>query len=253
MLRPHHARAVPGDLLALARYWEWERTIKSLLPRVITRGEIATVFQPIFHLLPGMPTCRGYEALSRFPASPTIPVGLWFQTARNMGLARDLEIAAVQACMRSLARVPEDAFVSVNSSLEAVDNVLHEVDEGLGWRLLIDLPNTSMDDPRYPSVADRIRVLGAKVCIDDIPLEQLGPLLSQMSATLPDAVKVDVLGALDDTPSSRNVLANVTETFRRIGITLIAERVERVTDLALLTAVGFEWAQGYSLGRPQEL
>lgn len=253
MLRPHHTRAIPGDLLALARYWEWERTVKGLLPEVIAKGDITTVFQPIFHLLPGMPTCRGYEALSRFAAAPRIPVGLWFQTARSMGLAQDLETTAVEACMRSVGRVPEDAFVSVNASLEALDHVLDAIDQELGWRLVVDLPNTALGDPRYPAVADRIRMLGAKVCIDDIPLEQMGPMLSQMASILPDAVKVDVLGALEDTTSTRRTLANITETFGRIGITLIAERVEKVTDLALLTEVGFEWAQGYSLARPQEL
>jgi EAL domain-containing protein (putative c-di-GMP-specific phosphodiesterase class I) len=48
-------------------------------------------------------------------------------------------------------------------------------------------------------------------------------------------------------------LAEASAWCQKAGINLIAERVERITDLSVLASVGVEWAQGYSLSRPVDL
>ena len=55
------------------------------------------------------------------------------------------------------------------------------------------------------------------------------------------------------TPSQKR-LVNRPGLSRKIPwIRLIAERVERLSDLAILDEVGVEWAQGYCLSRPVSL
>ena len=155
-LEPHQSRGSQADLMALVRYWEWERAIEALLPRVIDEQRITIVLQPIFQLLPGMPICRGYEVLSRFPIASRIPVGLWFGTAQRLGLERELELAAVRASLDSLSRIPDHVFVSINASMSVVSDLLEEVPEEIGWRLVVDLPSTALHDESYPAVAEGI-------------------------------------------------------------------------------------------------
>lgn len=252
-LEPHQTRGSEEDLLALVRYWGWERTIEDLLPNVIERGEIKTVLQPIFQLLAGVPVCRGYEVLSRFPLATRIPVGLWFGTAHRLGLSRELETAAVRAGLRCVRRIPDHVFVAVNASMEVVSDLLDEVPEDLGWRLVIDLPNTSLHDQRFEAVAHRIRSAGAKVAIDDVPLDHGAPTIAELVEALPDVVKVDVLGCMDDSERAVLALVETVDRLESVGITVVAERVERATDLAVLSEAGIQWAQGFSLSRPVEV
>lgn len=252
-LEPHQTRGSQEDLMALVRYWGWERAIEALLPRVIDEQRITIVLQPVFQLLPGMPICRGYEVLSRFPIASRIPVGLWFGTARRLGLERELELAAVRASLDSLSRIPDHVFVSINASMSVVSHLLEEVPEEIGWRLLVDLPSAALHDGSYPAVAEGIRSVGAKVAIDDIPLDQMAGSVKGLVETLPDVVKVDVLGFLDDSEELRESLLSMVDRLHGVGISIVAERVERITDLAMLFDVGIEWAQGFSLSRPLQI
>lgn len=239
--------------MALARYWEWERAVERDLPRVISEGEIQTLFQPIYRISHGLPVARGFEALSRFPASPRIPLGLWFRIARELDLARDLEMAAVRAAIRSLVRVPGEAFLCVNASLGSVPELVEIIPRSLHDKLIIDLPYSAVRDSAGEEMFGLLRGAHAGVAIDDVPLEDLHALQPVLSELRPDCIKVDVLTGLADSPMARFNLAEGSAWCLKVGITLIAERVERVADLTVLEAVGVEWAQGYSLSRPVDL
>jgi EAL domain-containing protein (putative c-di-GMP-specific phosphodiesterase class I) len=239
--------------MALARYWEWERTVEHQLPRVISEGDIKTLFQPIYRVTHGLPIARGFEALSRFPAAPRIPLGLWFRIGRELGLEADLDMAAVRAAIRSLVRVPNQAFLCVNASLECVPQLVEIIPRDLQDRLIVDLPYSAARDPRGEEMFRLIRKASAGVAIDDVPLEDLHVLKPTLSELRPDCIKVDVLSGLADSPMARFNLAEGSAWCQEVGITLIAERVERVADLTVLESVGVEWAQGYSLSRPVDL
>ena len=247
---PHQARGSQSELMAWARYWEWERAVKVELPRLVAQGGIQIWFQPIFRLQPEIPIADGFEALSRFPMHPRIPVGLWFRTARDMGIGRELELAAVRAAMEPLERVSGKAFLSVNASLETVPRLVEVIPNPLTNPLIIDLPYAALSDPRGGELFDLLRDCGASIAIDDVPLEDLHVLRPSLLELRPDCIKVDVLTGLADNPMARFNLAEGSAWCRGAGIRLIAERVDRVDDLAVLYEVGVEWAQGYCLSRP---
>lgn len=239
--------------MALARYWEWERAVERALPQIVADGDIKTLFQPIYRIRHGLPIARGFEALSRFPASPRIPLGLWFRIAGELDLARDLEIAAVRAALRSLVRLPNAAFLCVNASLDSVPELVEIIPGSLHDRLIIDLPYSAVRDPRGEEMFHVLRQARAGVAVDDVPLEDLHVLRPILSKLRPDCIKVDVLTGLAGSPMARFNLAEGSAWCQEVGITLIAERVERVADLTVLETVGVEWAQGYSLSRPVDL
>ena len=252
-VHPHHVRASQSDLLALARYWEWERTVERELPRVIDEQDIRILFQPIYRLVEDVPVARGFEALSRFPVAPRIPVGLWFRMARAAGLTRELELTAINAAIRALERVSNEAFLCVNASLDTVSDLIALVPGGLHDRLMVDVPYSAMRDPRGETLFHLLRDGGAGIAVDDVPLEDLHILRPILLQLRPDFIKVDVLTGLAESTMARFNLAEGSAWCQDAGIRLIAERVERLTDLVVLDEVGVEWAQGYCLSRPVDL
>ncbi|MGH8951899.1 MAG: EAL domain-containing protein [Acidimicrobiia bacterium] len=236
--------------MAWARYWEWERTIKIELPRIIAETDLQIVHQPIFWLGSSVPAARGFEALSRFPVHPRIPVGLWFRTARDMGIGRDLELAAVRAALEPIERVSGKAFLSVNASLETVPSLIEIIPHPFASPLIIDLPYSALSDPRGSELLNALRDCGASIAIDDVPVEDLHVLRPILLELRPDCIKVDLLTGLADNPMARFNLADGSAWCRGADIRLIAERVEQMDDLAVLYDLGVEWAQGYSLSPP---
>jgi EAL domain-containing protein (putative c-di-GMP-specific phosphodiesterase class I) len=239
--------------MALARFWEWERTVERELPRVIDEHDIRIVFQPIYRLVEYVPIARGFEALSRFPIAPRIPVGLWFRIARAVGLSRQLELAAINAAIRALERVSNEAFLCVNASLETVSDLVPLVPAGFHDRLMVDLPYSTLRDPRGEEMFHLLREGGAGIAIDDVPLEDLHVLRPFLLRLRPDCIKVDVLTGLAGSAMARFDLAEGSAWCQEAGIKLIAERVERLVDLVVLDEVGVEWAQGHCLSQPVDL
>jgi len=223
------------------------------LPRVVAEDDIQILFQPIYRILRGLPVARGFEALSRLPIAPRIPLGLWFRTAHQLRLANELELAAARAAIKSVSRLSAQAFLCVNASLESVTDLIDIIPESLHQRLIIDLPYSSVRDPRAEELFHALRQGGAGIAIDDVPLDDLHLLRPALLQLRPDCIKVDVLTGLAESPMARFNLAEGSAWCQQAGINLIAERVERMADLSVLSGVGVEWAQGYSLSRPVDL
>ncbi len=253
LVPPHHARASHKDLMALARFWEWERTVTREMDDVIAGKGVETVFQPIYRLDRGVPAARGFEALSRFSVAPRIPIGLWFRIARESGRSADLELAVIRVAFHNARRVPTAAFVCVNASPDSAAGVVALIPDELRGRLLVDLPFSMVVETGGREVVAALQAAGAGVAIDDVTLEDLHHLRSTLAALGPDCIKVDVLTGLAESPMSRFNLAEGSAWCQEAEMTLIAERVERVADLAVLESTGVQWAQGYTLSSPLDL
>ena len=253
LVPPHHARASHRDLMALARYWEWERTVERELPGVIAQARIEILFQPIYRLHHGLPAARGFEALARFPAAPRIPLGLWFRAARDMGLTTQLEMEAIRAIFGAERRLPAEAFLCVNASVESLPSLIGSIPPGLKGRLIVDLPCSALQTTEIEESIEPIRTSGAGVAIDDVALEDLEFYRSRILELQPDCVKVDVATGISATGQARIHLSDASVWCSEAGVTLMAERVERVADLAVLETAGVKWAQGLSLSPPLDL
>lgn len=251
---PNLLHSLPGsesELRFFTRFWEWERTVKVNLARVLQERDVDIVFQTIFHLDQGHAAPCGYEALARFPIAPAIPVGLWFRIAHEMGLGKELEQVAASAAVDSCGRVlAADHFLNVNMSLAGALDLVCDIAAGLDATLVVDVPFTSLQEEACGYVFEHLQSLGAQVSLDDTPLDQLHSLRQAIRAARPRYVKVDVLFGLYDNAMGRFNLAEGAIWCRDAGISLVAERVEKPEDLELLHGLGVEMAQGYSLARP---
>jgi EAL domain-containing protein (putative c-di-GMP-specific phosphodiesterase class I) len=228
---------------------------RARIRRVMERGELDIVFQPIVEL--DTREVVGYEALSRFAAAPERGPAAWFAEAHDVGLGPDLELHAIRiACARADA-IPEGMFLAVNVSpvtaerpdllalLAAcdVDHVVLEVTE-----------HARVEDyPRFRVAISRVRELGAQLAVDDAGagFASLRHIL-ELDAEL---IKLDgsLTQSLEADPRRRSLASALIEFGRESGASVLAEQIESELQLIELRRLGVHYGQGYHLGRPAPL
>lgn len=239
------------------------------LRSILVSGEVEVAFQPIV-ALPTLETV-GSESLLRLsaPSLASLPVPTVVELAQESGLMRSLTRAVLRRSLTELVEIdraplweghqPRRPVVSVNlSQADLVDARLVEevgaalVEAGLDpERLVVEVTEGQLlaDREQAAKTLTALRALGVGVALDDF-----GTGYSSLSylATLPvDFVKVDrtfIAGAT--TPGARRLLASISMVAHDLGMRSVAEGVESPDELRLVSALGFDFAQGYLTGRP---
>lgn len=111
-------------------------------------------------------------------------------------------------------------------------------------RFVLEILETVTFDARVLRRLGQLRRAGFQIALDDV-VELSDALLAVLPHT--DIVKVDFL--LTD----RAKLPELAATIKRLGKTLLAEKVETHEDFALAVELGFDLFQGYFFARPQVL
>jgi EAL domain-containing protein (putative c-di-GMP-specific phosphodiesterase class I)/CheY-like chemotaxis protein len=242
-----------GQLHAVNRADEARTSKRANIRRVIERGELDVVFQPIVSL--GSRLVVGYEALSRFAAEPQRGPELWFAEAHEVGLGPELELFAVRRACDHAHALPRQAFMAVNVSPVtaerpdlltllagcSVDHVVLEVTE-----------HARVENyPRFRVAIARVRELGASLAVDDAGagFASLRHIL-ELDAEL---IKLDgsLTRSLEEDPRRRSLASALIEFARESGASVLAEHVESELQLIELRRLGVKYGQGYHLGPPR--
>lgn len=216
-------------------------------------AEPRVVFQPVVDLVRG--TVAGYEALSRFRGPPQQPPDAWFSAAERLGLEPELQARALATALAARSRLPANAFLALNVDPNLlvsgpVELVLREASP-LGGVVLELTEHTVVED--YPALAEavgRVRAAGAMIAVDDAGAGYAS--LSHIVALRPDFVKLDRSMVSDvDRDSVKRALVELLGAFAgQVDAWLIAEGVERESEMEALASLGVPLGQGYLLGRP---
>lgn len=224
--------------------------------QAVLRGDgMQMHYQPIVAVGDG--ELLGAEALARFDAKPVRAPHRWFAEAEQVGLGVQLEVAAVRAAARGLEQLPGSCYLSVNVSAAAVKapggfDALRELPP---HRLVVELTeHVRVDD--YDGLAAALaplRAAGVRLAVDDTGegftklrhIGRLEPQIVKMARPLTQG--------LDAEPAQRAQTAALVRFAREIGATTVAEGVETTGELAALSDLGVDAAQGYLFGRPQPL
>jgi EAL domain-containing protein (putative c-di-GMP-specific phosphodiesterase class I) len=232
---------------------DWMRAIERVL-----RGEgFALTFQPIIDLKHG--AVVAYEALSRF--APADGIGMlappeWFEAARRLGVAAELEARVVAAALDARDRLPPNTFLTLNLSpwvvdTEPVRRVL-ESPRGL-HRVVVEVTENAVVED-YPALAETFAALrrrGAYIAVDDAGAGYAS--LAHVLRLRPDFVKLDqsLTTALDQDEAKLALVEMFGQFAGRVDAWLIAEGVETLGELTALGRLDVPLAQGYYLGRPE--
>ncbi|GAB1596351.1 putative bifunctional diguanylate cyclase/phosphodiesterase [Lysobacter claricitrinus] len=234
------------------------------------RGELRLVYQPVYRL--SDQRLVGAEALLRWRhhEQGVIAPSVFIDVAEQSGLIDTIGPQVMRAAcgdamrwehVRGADAVP--LFVSVNVSprqlrsgdlARMVEASLR--DAGLpADQLHIELTETAVisDEAHASQLLTRLRSLGVKVWLDDFGTGFSG--LSHLRRVPVDGVKIDrsfVADVLRD-PDDLALTTAIIAMAHSLGITVVAEGVEKEGQYELLRERRCDLAQGYWLGHPLEM
>ncbi|MCD9006622.1 EAL domain-containing protein [Luteimonas sp. XNQY3] len=230
------------------------------------RGELSLAYQPVFRMEDK--ALVGVEALLRWchPEFGNVAPPVFIDVAEQSGL---IDVIGPQvlhaACVEARAwqqRFPAaaDLFVSVNVSPRQLHSAAFAIEveaalseSGLSPRYLhLELTETAVigDEARIGQLLGGLRALGVKIWLDDFGTGFSG--LSHLRQVPVDGVKIDrsfVADLLRD-PDDLALTTAVISMAHSIGITVVAEGVEKEGQFEILRDRGCDLGQGFWLGHP---
>jgi EAL domain-containing protein (putative c-di-GMP-specific phosphodiesterase class I) len=240
------------------RELEAERGIREKCTRIhraIEENELSTVFQPIWDVEAMRPI--GFECLARFSATPYRSPDQWFAEAAEVGMGPALELDAIRRALKTILRFPPAIYLGVNVSPAVIlgGEFAEVFREAPLERLIVEVTEHSTVDnyDELLAVLRPLRERGLRLAVDDAGAgySSLRHILNMQ----PDFIKLDItLTRNIDLDPARKALAQALVGFAKdTGSRIIAEGVERRSELEALRSIGVRTVQGYLLGRPVNL
>lgn len=213
------------------------------------------VFQPIFKLDGG--ACVGTEALARFRGPPRRTPDRWFSEADEVGLRVELELAAIARALEELPSVGPSLFLSLNASPETVtaSRFRELVTADMPERLVLEITEYAQvhDYDALNAALSTLRRHGIRLAVDDAGAGFAS--LRHILRLEPDFIKLDrsLIAGIQQDRSQQALASGLISFAAKIGATIIAEGIERDSELAALHELGVQLGQGYFLARPAPL
>lgn len=232
--------------------------------QLLDNNGLTSWFQPIFNRRTG--AVFGYEALARLrdPGDHAADIAALFQKAQAEGLVSSLDMlcrenAFCRAVELGLAEVPAYLYVNICPATlmhpEHRGGLTDRLAEECGIakeRIILEL--TEQEAIRnydlFKRSVEHYRDRGYKIAIDDFGAGYGG--LKMLSIIQPDYVKVDrhFITGIDHDSFKYNLVDAIATVCHKLGITVIAEGIERPEELETVARFDIDLLQGYLLGRP---
>jgi EAL domain-containing protein (putative c-di-GMP-specific phosphodiesterase class I) len=239
--------------------------LEQMMRAGLPNGEIVPYFQPIATLPAGQ--VEGFEVLARWTHDGVkIHPAEFIPIAEESGLIVPLGTLILDQACRALATwratLPggSRAYVSVNISprqlleSDVVDTVEHVLDRWQlpGDALWLEITEGVMleDTIETHAVLSALRSLGVRLSVDDFGTGFSS--LSYLKKYPVSKVKIDksFVDGLDAQNADRSLVVAIIAMATALGLTTIAEGVERATQADRLFELGCTAAQGYHFARP---
>ena len=228
----------------------------------------SVAFQPIVELATG--ELHEWECLFR-PNMPMVPqsIGAIVQAAIDTNRSIELDVFLIGAILERAGELAKRRHSAGETPLRLAVNVtppslLDQRFEAVAFAAMVraaglDPRNVTLECTEQQAVADVVRLqkavkalrrAGFGFAVDDAGAGYASFAL--IAALRPTVIKIDrdiVVGIARD--DAKQALVEAFVSFgRRIGARLLAEGIEKRSDLAVVAALGVDLGQGYLLGRP---
>ena len=221
------------------------------IERVLRDESIAIVLQPIVNL--HTTEVCAYEALSRFSGAGAPGPDVWFGDAWSVGLGVELEMLAVRKAVETLELIPEDQALSINVSPPTLGAPgFFQIFDRIEPRIRLEITE-HLDITDYVPLMRHLapfRAKGGLVAVDDFGAGYAS--LRHIINVKPEWVKLDIalIEHVDTDPIVLAVTSGAVSFAGHSGISLVAEGIERQSQLDTLLQAGVEFGQGYFFARP---
>ena len=238
---------------------------RSELDQALENGQLRLVFQPLIDLRNG--EVVGAEALVRWrhPTRGDVPPSEFIPVAERSGLIRDIGNWVLHEAMREAARwqVRGPHMVSINVSVVQlrVDGFVEQVREALALtgmpadQVMLEITETVLVDQIDTASTQlvELRALGVGIAIDDFGSG--GCAIAYLEKFPVDMVKIDhsLIDAITGVPEPANLSRMILNLTASMGITSVAEGIERPEQIVALRQVGCDAGQGNLMSPPLEV
>jgi diguanylate cyclase (GGDEF)-like protein/PAS domain S-box-containing protein len=242
------------------------RWVERELQRALAEETLAVAFQPLVDLRDGGPV--GAEALLRWSVDgEAVSPARTIAVAEECGIITRVSDWILQAACSQFARWrrtrPEAAEWRLHINVSArdlvddrfIERVLRNVAGGdcRPSDICLELTETAMlhHPERAHSALSTLRAAGMSVAIDDFGTgyASLG-ILRDVPA---DIVKIDqsFVSALSHSQRDRSIVQHAIELAHELGLVTVGEGVESLAQMAILSELGCDHAQGFAFARPR--
>lgn len=226
--------------------------------RLLEPGAIQPLYQPVVQLRTG--SVAGYEALSDFGSEHPSSTEDTFREAYHIGLGVELELHTARLAVegfRAELVANSRTYLAVNASpgLLYRPALLETLSALPADRVIVEITEQRQFDS-YDQLRETVCLVherGFRVAVDDTGSGFAG--LQRLVDVRPEIVKIDraLVSQIDSDPPRRALVAAMRHFADDMGITVVAEGIEREEQLAVLCDIGVDCGQGYLLGRPAPL
>ncbi len=236
---------------------------QELLRALLDQRAIEIHFQPIVDFQSG--EVAGFEALTRFDVDTFgfRHAGELYDAAARCGVTRDLEALARRRTFESMTDWPAGAMLFLNNSPEVftddtffltLSNELTAAGEPLPTRHVVLEVTERTSTPIFANLSAQmlyLREMGFQVALDDVGAGDSG--LNRITSMRPNWLKLDreLIKDLDLDPFKQNLIRFFTRFAKLTSIRVIAEGIERESELGTLMELGLSHGQGFFLGKPR--
>lgn len=239
-----------------------DRLLHEELEKLLRENSLQSVYQPIVRL--GYGDVFGYEALSRCPENCLFdgPLALFkFAEQNNQAFALDRLVRekAIRNCpsLGSLQKIFINVTMGIMNDPHFVSGqtVRWLTDRGLHPdQVVFELTErNSIDDfEAAKKILGHYRNQGYEIAIDDAGAGYSS--LQSIVELSPDYIKIDrsLVRHADSDDMKKNMLSTFVRFAKKMNIRTVAEGIERPEEMRLLCAMGFDFGQGFWIGRPSE-
>lgn len=236
-------------------------SVHNALGRAIVGHELRVLYQPIVSLADER--VIGAEALVRWerPDFGLLQPDEFIPIAEESSLVSAVDCWVLQeACRRGAQWCAAGGTIAINLSARTLqqDDVIRALSQSLKQtgispaQLTMEITETAVLSGTGNTKRNlgRLRDLGVKLSIDDFGTGHSS--LSQLQKTDVDVLKIDqsFVSVMDQETSSAAIVSAIINLGHALGLTLVAEGVERPAQAALLREQGCDAAQGWLFDRP---
>ncbi|MFD0673473.1 EAL domain-containing protein [Cohnella sp. GCM10027633] len=232
------------------------------LDQLLRDASIRSVYQPIVRLGDGR--VFGYEALTRCPQDSLFdgPLSL-FRFAEERGQAFALDRLAREKAIRHCPPLGPMQKIFINVTMGIMNDPHFVSGQTIRWlterglhpgQVVFELTErSSIDDfDAAKKILAHYRSQGYEIAIDDA-----GAGYSSLQSIVelnPDYIKIDrsLVRDADKDDMKKHMLRTFVRFAKKMNIRTVAEGIERPEEMRLLRAMGFDFGQGYWIGRPSE-
>src|SRR5215471_5322916 len=239
------------------------RLLEHDLRNAIARGELRLVYQPQQDIRTG--EVVGLEALLRWKHSTrgNVSPAEFVPIAEDTGTILPIGEWVLRTACREAATWTNPLTVAVNVSAVQIHNAnfahaVHEIlfETGLApGRLELEITETALvrDLHRALATLRRIKMLGVRIAMDDFGTGYSS--LSNLRAFPFDKIKIDgsFIKSVNVNEQGAAIVRSVVGLGRALKLPVLAEGVETTAELAFLESELCNEAQGYLLGRPDDI